>query len=169
MAILPNQSKRPQTHSSCVTQLGDIIDANLSGYERSYDQRVTIDHGEWCLRYGFKTWREVHSIFHMDLPEQVYKARFVVCLRKNRLWHDILYWPDPLEVYIKNRTTCTEWRGKMILHFRGSDYRRYLILTWYDMMDSFLMDRYFTKSKVGSNLQGWMHKTRICWWPDKTN
>ena len=40
MAILPNQSKRPQTHSSCVTQLGDIIDANLSGYERSYDQRV---------------------------------------------------------------------------------------------------------------------------------
>ena len=24
----------------------------------------------------------------------------------------------------------------------------------FDMMDSFLMDRYFTKSKVGSNLQG---------------
>ena len=120
MARLPNQSKRLRTHSSCVTQLGDIIDANLSGYERSYDQRVTVDHGEWCLRYGFNIWREVCSIFHMDLPEQVYKARFVVYLRKNILWHDILYWPDPLEVYIKNRTTCTEWRGKMILHFRGT-------------------------------------------------
>ena len=46
MTGLPNQSKRPQTHSSCVTQLGDIINANPSGYGRSYDQRVTIDHGE---------------------------------------------------------------------------------------------------------------------------
>ena len=55
MRRLPNQSKRPQTHSSCVTQLGDIIDANLFGYERSYDQRVTVDHGELCLRYGFET------------------------------------------------------------------------------------------------------------------
>ena len=48
-------SKRPQTHSSCVTNLGDIIDANISGYERSYDQRVTVDHGERCIQYGFKT------------------------------------------------------------------------------------------------------------------
>ena len=134
-------------------------DEDHHGYERSYDQRVTIDHEEWCLWYGFETWREVRSILHMDLPEQVYKARFMVYLRKNRLWHNILYW----QVYINHRTTCTEWRGKMILHFRGSDYRRYLSLTWYDMMDSFLMDRYFTKSKVGSNLQGWMQKTRICW------
>ena len=46
MTGLPNQSKRPQTHSSCVTQLGDIIDANPSSYGRSYDQRVTIVHGE---------------------------------------------------------------------------------------------------------------------------
>ena len=46
MARLPNQSKSPQTHSSCVTQLGDIIDVNLPGYERIYDQRVTVDHGE---------------------------------------------------------------------------------------------------------------------------
>ena len=67
---------------------------------------------------------------------KVYKARFVICLRKNRLWHDILYWP----VYIKHRTTCTEWRRKIILHFRGSDYRRYLSSTRYDMMDNFLMD-----------------------------
>ena len=78
------------------------------------------------------------------------KQRFMICLRKNRLWHDKLYWP----VYIKHRTTCTEWRGKMILHFKGSDYRKlYLSSTWYDMMDSFVMDREFTKSKVGSNLQ----------------
>ena len=144
MERLPNQSKRPQTHSSCVTQLGDIIDANPSSYGRSYDQRVTIDHGEWCLRYGFETWRDVRSIFHMNLPEQVYKARFM----RNRLWHDILYWLDPLEVYIKNRTTCTKWRGKMILHFRGSDYiKLYLSSTWYEyMMDRFVMDRDFTKS-----------------------
>ena len=108
-------------------------------------------------------------IVSMDLQEQLYKARFVICLWKNRLWHNILYWPELLEVYIKHRTTCTEWRGKMILHFMGSDYRRYLSSTWYDMMDSFLMDRDFTKSKVGSDLQGWMQKTRICWWPDKTN
>ena len=94
------------------------------------------------------------------------KQRFMICLSKNRLWQDILYW----QVYIKHRATCTEWRGNMILHFRGSDYRKlYLSSTWYDMMDSFLMDQDFTKSKVGSNLQGWMQKTRICWWPDKTN
>ena len=36
----------------------------------------------------------------------------------------------------------------MILHFRGSDYRISMSLTWYDMMDSFLIDRDFTKSKV---------------------
>ena len=46
MMGLPNQIKRPQTHSSCVTQLGDIIDANPSSYGRSYDQRVTVDHEE---------------------------------------------------------------------------------------------------------------------------
>ena len=99
-------------------------------------------------------------VVSMDLQEQVYKARFMICLRKNRLWHDILYWP----VYIKHRTTYIEWRRKMILHFRGSDYRRYLSSIWYDMMD-----RDFTKSKVGSNLQGWVQNTRICWWPDKMN
>ena len=98
-----------------------------------------------------------------DMMGQVYKARFVILPRKNRLWHDILYWP----VYIKNRTTCIEWRRKIILHFMGSDYRRSLSSTWYDMMDNFLIDRDFTKSKVGSNLQGWMRKTRICWWPNK--
>ena len=121
------------------------------------------------IRYGFETQKEVHSIFHMDLQEQVYKERFMIFLRKNRLWHNILYWPDLLEVYVKHRTTYIESRRKMILHFRGSDYGRYLNLTWYDMMDNFLMDRDFTKSKVGSNLQGWMQKTRICWWSDKTN
>ena len=80
-------------------------------YKISYDQRITVDHGD-----------DVY-----DMMEQVYKARFVILPRKNRLWHEILYWP----VYIKHRTTCTEWRRKMILHFRGSDYRRYLSLTWW--------------------------------------
>ena len=47
-------------------------DEDHHGYERSYDQRVTIDNEKWCIRYGFKTWREVRSIFHMDLQEQVY-------------------------------------------------------------------------------------------------
>ena len=96
-------------------------------YERSYDQRITVDHGEWCIWYDFETKREIRSILHMDLQGQVYKSRFMTCLRKNRLWHDILYWP----VYINHRTTCTEWRGKMILHFRGSDCRRYLSSTWW--------------------------------------
>ena len=103
-------------------------------------------------------------IVSMDLQEKVYKARFMICLWKNRLWHNILYWLDLLEVNIKHRTTYTKWRRNMILHFRGSDYRRYLSSTWYGMMD-----RGFTKSKVGSNLQGWMQKTRICWWYDKTS
>ena len=96
MTGLTNQSKRRRTHSSCVTHLGDIIDANPSIYGRRYDKRVTVDHGEWCLGYDSETWREFRSVFHMDLQEQVYKARFVVCLRKNRLWHDILYWLDTL-------------------------------------------------------------------------
>ena len=40
----------------------------------------------------------------------------------------------------------------MILYFIGSDYRITMSLTWYDMMDNFLMDLGFTKSKEGSNL-----------------
>ena len=37
------------------------------------------------------------------------------------------------------------------------------------MMDSFVMDRYFTKSKVGSKLQGWMQKTQdmLMTWEEK--
>ena len=46
MTGLPNQSKSPQTHSSCVTQSGDIIDANPSINGRIHDQRVIVDHGE---------------------------------------------------------------------------------------------------------------------------
>ena len=30
-------------------------DEDHHGYERSYDQRVTTDHEEWCIRYGFET------------------------------------------------------------------------------------------------------------------
>ena len=41
---IPNQTKRPRTYSSCVTHLGDIIDANPSSYGRNYDQRVIVDH-----------------------------------------------------------------------------------------------------------------------------
>ena len=55
MERIENQIKRPQTHSSFVTQLGNIIDANFYGYGIRYDQRVTVDHGEWCIWYGFKT------------------------------------------------------------------------------------------------------------------
>ena len=61
----------------------------------------------------------------MDLQEQVYKERIVIRLRNKRLWHGILYWP----VYIKHRITYIEWRRKIILHFRGSDYRRYMSST----------------------------------------
>ena len=42
-----------------------------------------------------------------------------------------------------------------MLRFRGSDYRIYLssrILTWYNMMENFLMRLGFTKSKADSNL-----------------
>ena len=68
---------------------------------------------------------------------------------------------------VAKNATChfsTKWRGKMMLRFSGSDYRRSLSSTWYDMMDNFMINQDFTKSKVGSNLQGWMQKTRICWW-----
>ena len=30
-------------------------DEDHHGYERSYDQRVTINHEELCIRYGFET------------------------------------------------------------------------------------------------------------------
>ena len=39
-----------------------------------------------------------------------------------------------------------------MLHFKGSDYRRSLGLTWYDRMDRLLMDLVFNESKVDSNL-----------------
>ena len=61
-----------------------------------YDQRIIVDHGEWCIRYDFEKQRKVCSMLHMDLQEKVYKARFMICLRKNRIWHNILYWPHLL-------------------------------------------------------------------------
>ena len=39
-----------------------------------------------------------------------------------------------------------------MLHFRGSDYRRFLGSTWYNSIDSFLTSFGFTKIKVDSNL-----------------
>ena len=39
-----------------------------------------------------------------------------------------------------------------MLHFRGVDCRRSGGSTWYDRMDSLLMDLGFTESKVDSNL-----------------
>ena len=56
--------------------LGYVDDLTRQTHGRCYDQRVTVDHGELCLRYGSKTWREVHCVFHMDLQERMYKARF---------------------------------------------------------------------------------------------
>ena len=43
-------------------------------------------------------------------------------------------------------------RGRMMLCFKGSDYRRSRSLTWYDRMENLLMDLGFTESKVDSNL-----------------
>ena len=39
-----------------------------------------------------------------------------------------------------------------MLCFRGSDYRRPRVSTWYDRMDNLLMTLGFTKSKVDSNI-----------------
>ena len=49
---------------------------------------------------------------------------------------------------------CIEYEGKgrMMLRFRGRDYRRSSGSTWYDRIDSFLTSFGFTKSKVDSNL-----------------
>ena len=46
MEVIPNQIKRTMIPYSYVAQLSDIIDAKPSNYGRSYDQRVTVDHGE---------------------------------------------------------------------------------------------------------------------------
>ena len=32
-----------------------LKDGDHHGYERIYDQRVTINHEKWCIRYGFET------------------------------------------------------------------------------------------------------------------
>ena len=39
-----------------------------------------------------------------------------------------------------------------MLRFKGSDYRRFSSLTWYNKMDNLLMALGFTKSKADSNL-----------------
>ena len=39
-----------------------------------------------------------------------------------------------------------------MLHFRGSDYKRSQVSTWYDKMESLLMDLGFIESKEDSNL-----------------
>ena len=37
--------------------------------EGDYDQRIPIDKEEWCLGCDVETWREVRSVFHMDLQD----------------------------------------------------------------------------------------------------
>ena len=39
-----------------------------------------------------------------------------------------------------------------MLHFRGSDYRRSRVSTWYDKRDNLLVTLGFTKSKEDSNI-----------------
>ena len=45
------------------------------------DQRILIDHEEWCLGCCPKTWGEFYGDFQMDLQHQTciekYKARFM--------------------------------------------------------------------------------------------
>ena len=65
-----------------MAQLSDIIDVDPSSDGRIYDQRVPVYHGEGCLGYGSETWREVRSVFDMDLQENVYKQKFMVSLKK---------------------------------------------------------------------------------------
>ena len=46
-------------------------------------------------------------------------------------------------ILVVEDSTChssTECRGRMMLCFRGSDYIIFLISTWYDRMEDFLMD-----------------------------
>ena len=45
-----------------------------------------------------------------------------------------------------------EYKERMMLHFKGSDCRRSLSSTWYNMMDNLLMGLGFNESKVDSNL-----------------
>ena len=80
--------------------------------EEDYDQRILVDHGEWCLGYGSETWMEVRSVFHVDLQDQVYKARFVVYLRKVDYGMtysiDETHFSSEAEVFIEQRATCAE-------------------------------------------------------------
>ena len=43
-------------------------------------------------------------------------------------------------------------RGRMMLHFRGSNYRISRGSIWYNRMDSLLMNLEFTESKADSNI-----------------
>ena len=73
--------------------LSDIIDTNPSIYsqvemEVDYDQRVTIDHGEWCLGWCSEEKSVVASMWIYKIKYVVdgdikgYKERLVVSLRK---------------------------------------------------------------------------------------
>ena len=48
----------------------------------------------------------------------------------------------------------TKGRGRIMLHFRGSDCRRSRGSTWYDRMDSLLMTLGFTKSNMDFKVEG---------------
>ena len=54
--------------------------------------------------------------------------------------------------YIMFRYIEYKCRGRMMLHFKGSECRTSPSSTWYDRMEKFLMELGFTKSKVGSNI-----------------
>ena len=71
-----------------------------------------------------------------------------------RIDYDMAY---SIDQYISSiETTCIEWRRNIILHFRGSDYRRYMSSTRYDMMESFLMVKWVPTFKVECRRLGYV-------------
>ena len=69
--IIWQDFKRSQTQCSYVTLLSNIIDAKPSSYAevaKKKGKEIPIQE-EWCLGCGIETWREVRSVFHMDLQD----------------------------------------------------------------------------------------------------
>ena len=101
--------------------------------EEDYDQRVPIDHTEWCLGCGSETWRESHSVFHVDIQDQVcnrwkdqgIQIKFHGFSQKEGLDYGMTYSirqshvSSKVEVFIEQRTTSAQ---KDLYKFKRNPY-----------------------------------------------
>ena len=88
---------------------------------------------------------------HRLVREELLK-RFRILICSDPGWIHRILVAEEATCHSSTKCFSTKDKGRMMLRFRGSNCRRSWGLTWYNWMDSLLMDLGFTESKAHSNL-----------------